>query len=150
KIFMVSENYLFHAAAWNRYYTHVRQQSKLLTDEEHARMASLVLLSALAIPVITNKSRPGYVEADEQRVSKATRLSALLGLSTPPTRSSLLKEALSKDILVKVKPELRDLYNILEVQFHPLVISKKANPIMTQLGEDAEFGKYVRPLHQVI
>lgn len=36
RIFMVGENYLFHAAAWNKYYATVRQ-NKNLTEEEHQR-----------------------------------------------------------------------------------------------------------------
>ncbi|RUS28724.1 hypothetical protein BC938DRAFT_481529 [Jimgerdemannia flammicorona] len=151
KIFMVSENYLFHAASWNRYFTLVRAQGKPLTEDEQTRMTSLVLLSALSIPVIAStKGRPGYVEADEQKNNKAARLSSLLGMGAAPSRSGLLKEALSKNILRRVRPELRELYNILEVQFHPLSICKKINPIMTQLAQDTEFAKYVKPLHQVI
>ncbi|KAG2179100.1 hypothetical protein INT43_001950, partial [Umbelopsis isabellina] len=151
KIFMVSENYLFHAASWNRYSNIVRAINKNLTDDEQIAMANTVLLSALAIPVITtSRTRPGYVEADEQRIQKLNRLSSLLGLPQHPSRSALLKEALNKNILRRVRPEIRDLYNILEVQFHPLSICKKINPIMSQLAEDPELAKYVRPLHQVI
>lgn len=151
KIFMVSENYLFHAASWNRYFTLVRAQGKPLTEDEQTRMTSLVLLSALSIPVIAStKGRPGYIEADEQKNNKAARLSSLLGMGAAPSRSGLLKEALSKNILRRVRPELRELYNILEVQFHPLSICKKINPIMAQLAQDVEFVKYVKPLHQVI
>ncbi|CDS04184.1 hypothetical protein LRAMOSA07138 [Lichtheimia ramosa] len=151
KIFMVSEDYLFHSAAWNRYSNIERMFNKNLTDEAQSRMASIVLLSALAIPIITTtKTRPGYVEADEQRIQKLNRLSVLMGLPYHPTRTGLLKEALNKNILSRVRPEIRDLYNILEVQFHPLSICKKINPIMTKLSEDPDMARYVRPLHQVI
>ncbi|CAG8443930.1 12146_t:CDS:2 [Funneliformis caledonium] len=148
KIFLVSENYLFHAASWNRYYTLVRAQKQTLTDEENTRMASFVLLSALAIPVITS-SKTRLLEIDDNK-SKTHRLAALLGMSRSPTRSGLLKEALNKNILRRVRPELKDLYNILEVQFHPLSICKKIEPIMTHLAQDVEMSKYVKPLHQVI
>ncbi|GBC01159.1 hypothetical protein RclHR1_04090010 [Rhizophagus clarus] len=148
KIFLVSENYLFHAAAWNRYYTLVRAQNKALTDDENTRMASFVLLSALAIPVITS-SKTRLLEIDDNK-SKTHKLAALLGMSRSPTRSGLLKEALNKNILRRVRPELKDLYNILEVQFHPLSICKKIEPIMTHLAQDSEMAKYVKPLHQVI
>ncbi|KAI7856438.1 hypothetical protein BDC45DRAFT_503925 [Circinella umbellata] len=151
KIFMVSEDYLFHSAAWNRYSNFERMINKSLTDDEQSRMASVVLLSALAIPIITTtKTRPGYVEQDEHRVQKLNRLSTLMGLYQHPTRTGLLKEALNKNILSRVRPEIRELYNILEVQFHPLSICRKINPIMTKLAEDPDMAKYVRPLHQVI
>jgi translation initiation factor 3 subunit A len=89
KIFLVSGNYLFHSAAWNKYYTLVKMQNKSLTEEENARMASFVLLSALAIPVIaSSKTREG-----DDTKSKHHRLAVLLGMSRPPMRSGLLKEA---------------------------------------------------------
>ncbi|KAI7897408.1 uncharacterized protein EV154DRAFT_597758 [Mucor mucedo] len=151
KIFMVSDDYLFHSAAWNRFSAIERAVNKNLTDNQQSHMASVVLLSALAIPIITTtKTRPGYVEADEYRVQKLNRLSMLMGLNAHPTRTGLLKEALNKNILSRVRPEIRDLYNILEVQFHPLSICKKINPIMSKLSEDKDLAKYVRPLHQVI
>ncbi|ORZ00433.1 hypothetical protein BCR43DRAFT_468541 [Syncephalastrum racemosum] len=151
KIFMVSDDYLFHSAAWNRYSNIERAINKNLSDEQQSRMASVVLLSALAIPIITTtKTRPGYIEADEHRIQKLNRLSMLMGLYQHPTRTGLLKEALNKNILSRVRPEIRDLYNILEVQFHPLSICKKINPIMAKLADDADMAKYVRPLHQVI
>ncbi|CAG8621389.1 14910_t:CDS:2, partial [Cetraspora pellucida] len=148
KIFLVSENYLFHASSWNRYYTLVKAQNKTLSDEESTRMASFVLLSALAIPVITS-SRTRMLEIDDNK-NKQHRLASLLGMSRSPTRSGLLKEALNKNILRRVRPELRELYNILEVQFHPLSICKKIEPIMNHLSQNTEMAKYVKPLHQVI
>nr|CAG8435075.1 14005_t:CDS:10 [Entrophospora candida]CAG8510865.1 9028_t:CDS:10 [Entrophospora candida] len=148
KIFLVGENYLFHAAAWNCYYTLVKTQNKSLSDEENTRMASFVLLSVLAIPVITN-SKTRLLEIDDNK-NKQHRLAILLGMSRAPTRTGLLKEALNKHILRKVQPELRDLYNILEVQFHPLSICKKIEPIVNHLSQDTEMAKYVKPLHQVI
>ncbi|KAF9360078.1 eukaryotic translation initiation factor 3 subunit A, partial [Mortierella sp. NVP85] len=57
---------------------------------------------------------------------------------------------LSKNVLKHVRLELRELYNILEVQFYPLSICKKIEPIMGKLAADAELVKYVKPLHQVI
>lgn len=157
KIFMVSDNNLFHAASWNRYYALARTNVK--TEEEHTRMASLVLLSALAVPVISssapgtgnmNKSKSDFLMADQETRSRTGRLTSLLGLSQTPTRAGLLKEALARNILKRVKPELRDLYNILEVEFHPLSICKKIEPIIIQIAQDEEMAKYVKPLHSVI
>ncbi|ORZ25308.1 hypothetical protein BCR42DRAFT_340275 [Absidia repens] len=151
QIFMVSDDFLFHSAAWNKYSGIERVINKSMSEEDQSRMASVVLLSALAIPIITTtKTRPGYQEADDHRIQKHNRLSMLMGLSQHPTRTGLLKEALNKNILSRVRPEIRDLYNILEVQFHPLSICKKINPIMVKLSEDPDMAKYVRPLHQVI
>lgn len=164
RIFLVGENYLFHAAAWSRYYTLLRQSSVLVatgqgkkadnppaSDADLQKAASFVLLSALAIPVIsTSRSRGAMVDFDEARKNKNSRLTHLLGMTQAPTRGRLFRDALSKSLLQRARPEIRELYNILEVDFHPLSICKKISPILTKIGEDAEMERYILPLQQVI
>ncbi|RHZ56927.1 putative eukaryotic translation initiation factor 3 subunit EifCa, partial [Aspergillus thermomutatus] len=164
RIFLVSENYLFHAAAWNRYYNLLRQSAVALaagqvtkkenpsvTEADMTKAASFVLLSALSIPVIsTSRSRGALVDVDEVRKNKNTRLTNLLGMAQPPSRAVLFRDALNKGLLKRARPEIRDLYNILEVDFHPLSICKKITPILKQIGADPEMEKYVLPLQQVI
>jgi translation initiation factor 3 subunit A len=164
KIFLVSDNFLFHAAAWNKYYNLLRQSATTVaagqgtkrdnptvTEESLTKAASFVLLSALAIPVIsTSRSRGALVDVDEARKNKNNRLTNLLSMPFAPTRAGLFKDALSKGLLKRVRPEIRDLYNILEVDFHPLSICKKISPILSQIGADPEMEKYVLPLQQVI
>lgn len=164
RIFLVSENYLFHAAAWSRYYNLLRQSAAAVasgqspkkdnpavSDADMTKAASYVLLSALSIPVIsTSRSRGALVDVDEARKNKNSRLTNLLGMSQAPTRAILFKDALSKGLLKRVRPEIRDLYDILEVDFHPLSICKKISPILSKIGADEEMKKYVGPLQQVI
>lgn len=164
RIFLVSENYLFHAAAWSRYYNLMRvsatavasgqspkKDNPAVTEADMAKAASFVLLSALSIPVIsTQRSRGALVDVDQARNNKNSRLTNLLGMPSAPTRASLSKDAISKGLLKRARPEIRDLYNILEVDFHPLSICQKISPILTQIGADAEMQKYVLPLQQVI
>ncbi|KAH1495421.1 hypothetical protein LV164_000678 [Aspergillus fumigatus] len=164
RIFLVSENYLFHAAAWSRYYNLLRQSAAALaagqgikkenpsvTEADMTKAASFVLLSALSIPVIsTSRSRGALVDVDEARKNKNARLTNLLGMAQPPSRAVLFRDALNKGLLKRARPEIRDLYNILEVDFHPLSICKKITPILKQIGADPEMEKYVLPLQQVI
>ena len=164
RIFLVSENYLFHAAAWSRYYNLMRQSAAAVasgqslkkdnpavTEADMTKAASFVLLSALSIPVIsTSRSRGALVDVDEARKNKNSRLTNLLGMSQAPTRAILFKDALSKGLLKRVRPEIRELYNILEVDFHPLSICRKISPILSKIGTDEEMKKYVGPLQQVI
>ena len=164
RIFLVSENYLFHAAAWSRYYNLLRQSANAVasgpsskkdnpavTEADMSKAASFVLLSALSIPVIsTSRSRGALIDVDEARKNKNNRLTNLLGMSQAPTRAILFKDAMSKGLLKRAKPEIRELYQILEVDFHPLSICKKISPILAQIGSDPEMEKYVLPLQQVI
>ncbi|KAI5283879.1 eukaryotic translation initiation factor 3 subunit A, partial [Ascosphaera aggregata] len=163
RIFLVSENYLFHAAAWSRYYNLLRQSAaaaaatgkkdaaNAFSDAEMSKTASFVMLAALSIPVIsTSRSRGALVDVDEVRKNKNTRLTNLLGMSQSPTRAGIFKDLLTKGLLNHVRPEIRELYNILEVDFHPLSICKKISPILAQIGSDPDTQKYVQPLQQVI
>ena len=164
RIFLVSENYLFHAAAWSRYYNllHISARAVAagaskkdnptnITDADLSKSATFVLLSALSIPVIsTTRSRGALIDADAARNTKNARLTNLLGMNSPPTRSILFKDALNKDILQRARPEIRALYNILETDFHPKSICEKVSPILAQIGADEELKKYIQPLQQVI
>ncbi|KAF8863761.1 putative eukaryotic translation initiation factor 3 subunit A [Acephala macrosclerotiorum] len=164
RIFLVGENYLFHAAAWSRYYNLLRQSASMVaagqskksdnpstTEADLSKAASFVLLSALAIPVIsTSRSRGALVDIDEAKKNKNSRLTHLLGMAQAPTRAVLFKDAMSKGLLKRARPEIRELYQILEVEFHPLSICQKISPILAKIGADAEMEKYIQPLQQVI
>lgn len=164
RIFLVGENYLFHAAAWSRYYNLLRQSASMVasgqskkadnpatSEADLSKAASFVLLSALAIPVIsTSRSRGALVDIDEAKKNKNSRLTHLLGMAQAPTRAVLFKDAMSKGLLKRARPEIRELYQILEVDFHPLSICQKISPILTKIGADADMEKYVLPLQQVI
>lgn len=88
RIFLTSGNALFHAASWARYYSVLRILGGK-SDEELSRLAGQVLVSALAVPVSQ--------ETAEEEVGRGrlTRLMVLLGLTKMPTRTGLLKEAVS-------------------------------------------------------
>jgi len=164
RIFLVSQNYLFHAAAWSRYYNLLTMSARAvaagapkkdnptnISEADLSKAASSVLISALAIPVIsTSRSRGALIDVDAARNNKNVRLTNLLGMNTPPTRAILFKDALNKDIMQRARPEIRNLYSILETDFHPKSICEKVSPILLQIGADEELQKYVLPLQQVI
>ncbi|KAK6411382.1 eukaryotic translation initiation factor 3 subunit A [Elasticomyces elasticus] len=164
RIFLVSENYLFHAAAWSRYYNLLNISARAvaagaskkdnptnISDADLSKSATFVLLSALAIPVIsTSRSRGALIDINAAHNTKNVRPTNLLGMNSPPSRSILFKDALNKDIMQRARPEIRQLYNILEADFHPKSICAKVSPILSQIGADEDLKKYVLPLQQVI
>lgn len=90
KIFLMSGNALYHAAAWGRFYGVIGGRS----DEELSRLAGQVLVSALAVPV--NQKAEESVEEVKGRTG---RLTSLLGLTKTPTRTGLLKNAVRFHLL---------------------------------------------------
>ena len=56
KIFLMSGNPLYHAAAWGRYYAIVTAMGGK-SEEEMSRLAGQVLVSALAVPVGFRRQR---------------------------------------------------------------------------------------------
>ncbi|KAH9939625.1 uncharacterized protein BXZ73DRAFT_88865 [Epithele typhae] len=141
KIFLMSGNALYHAAAWGRYYAMVSAIGGK-SDEEMSRLAGQVLVSALAVPVGL-----GGAEGVEETKGKNGRLSALLGLSKTPTRTGLLREALSRNVLRLSPASVKSLYNVLEVTFDPLTLCASVAPLLQNLAEDTLYSSYI-PLLQ--
>ncbi|KAJ2887185.1 eukaryotic translation initiation factor 3 subunit A [Coemansia asiatica] len=150
RIMYVAKNPLFLAAAWHRYYNYIARQGKIFGEEELQRVANNVLLSTLAVPIIKPSSRVLSAAAKENK-HRTQRFTNLLFLNQAPTRVSLISGLASSEILARVRPELRPLYDLVEEQFHPLSICKKLAPILeTQIATNADDAKYGTLLCNVI
>ncbi|GAA5977387.1 hypothetical protein JCM11641_000082 [Rhodosporidiobolus odoratus] len=154
KVFAVGNNFLFHAAAYGKLYTlHAARvaMSGEATDAELEKLASLVLVSALAVPLGSGVETGKRIDAEAgESKGRLGRLAALIGLPAAPTRAGLLTDALNRHVLKRVSPELRSLFNILEVDFHPLSITSKIEPILAQLEQNPDTARYVAPLKDVV
>ncbi|KAJ7906585.1 hypothetical protein B0H13DRAFT_2333322 [Mycena leptocephala] len=139
KIFLMSGNALYHAAAWGRYNTVYSPTSK--SPEDLERLAGQVLVSALAVPV-------GLASASEEPAKQ--RLTALLGLTKTPTRAGLLKDALSRDVLRRAPAPIKQLYNVLEVTFDPLTLCSAVAPILAELRATPDYAAYVPLLQRAL
>ena len=156
KVFGVGHNFLFHAAAYGKLYSlHAARAAVNGAQAETAeleKLSSLVLLSALAVPLgaSTLGEKRGEQSDSADSAGRVTKLAALIGLPGAPTRSGLITDSLNRHVLKRVSPELRALYNILEVDFHPLSITKKIEPILASLASQPETARYVEPLKEVV
>ncbi|KAG8924927.1 eukaryotic translation initiation factor 3 subunit A [Tulasnella sp. 418] len=145
KIFLTSGSALFHAAAWSRYFAVIRAMGGK-TDEELSKLAGLVLVSALAVPVGIEQDE----NAPEETKGRNARLTSLLGLTKTPTRATLLKDALSRNTLKASPPAIQQLHQILEVTFHPLTICSTIAPVLQNLSSDPTYSPYLPLLHKVL
>eukprot|EP00563_Minutocellus_polymorphus_P014473 CAMPEP_0181054626 /NCGR_PEP_ID=MMETSP1070-20121207/18777_1 /TAXON_ID=265543 /ORGANISM="Minutocellus polymorphus, Strain NH13" /LENGTH=1041 /DNA_ID=CAMNT_0023133905 /DNA_START=75 /DNA_END=3200 /DNA_ORIENTATION=- len=177
-LFWVSENYLFHAFAWYKFYTLCKEYNRGMTAEQKSLQASAVLLSALCIPpskqgesASSNDGQDGTSAisstlADDIAKEKTTRMATLLGFHTRnPTREALLSEIRAKRVMDDVPDYIRELYTLLEDSSNPLVLVERAAPLLERLrtetgvssadGEEDDeeagpLGRYVQPLTSVL
>lgn len=147
RIFAVSDNTLFHAAAWSKFFN-LFSQSPNATDEELGHYASVLVLSTLAIP--TKSLNVNETVVDDQKAKNA-KLTSLLNLNQVPTRDSLISSIVSRSILKFVAPAVKQLFEIMsDAEFHPLTIKDKVAPVFKLIEEDKAYGKYIPTLTEVV
>mmetsp|Transcript_14993 Transcript_14993/g.24995 ORF Transcript_14993/g.24995 Transcript_14993/m.24995 type:complete len:1011 (-) Transcript_14993:2-3034(-) len=147
RIFWVSDNKLFHAYAWYRYYCLCCDSRKDLKDDEKASLASSVLLSALTVPsMMVNYS---FGDDEEEVVEKSSPMALLLEFQSNPSRQSLLNEISARGVLADVLPELSTLYENLEVKFQPLALVKKISAAVAAVQAQPSLSMYAAPLQKV-
>jgi len=170
ELFWVSENYLFHAFAWYKYYVLCKEYNKSMSEDVKAQQASAVLLAALCIPSLPTKAEDGSNSSsspndhrfvDSVMKEKMGRMATLLGFATSnPTRESLLEEINSQGIFKQVPEYLQQLYFLLEQGSDPLVLVEMGKPLLEQIASaqsttdgpvgESMLGRYIQPLQSVL
>ncbi|KAM9919688.1 hypothetical protein OXX59_007756 [Metschnikowia pulcherrima] len=147
RIFAVSENTLFHAAAWNKFFT-LFSQSPNATDDELRHYASVLVLSTLAVP--TKSLNVNDTVVDDQK-AKNSKLSSLLNLNQVPTRESLVSSIVTKSILQFVHPAVKKLFETMsDTEFHPLTAKERVAEVFDEIKDDNAFNKYIPTLTEVV
>jgi translation initiation factor 3 subunit A len=151
RIFWVSDNKLFHAYAWYRYYCLSCETRKDLKQEEKSVLASCVLLSALTVPHF--KDIYSSIALDDQAevvVDKNSQMALLLNFQDNPSRQTLLEDIVSKGILAEVVPELSTLYACLEGKFQPLQLIKNVIGAVAAVKAHPQMAQYAAPLQKIV
>nr|XP_015202373.1 PREDICTED: eukaryotic translation initiation factor 3 subunit A isoform X3 [Lepisosteus oculatus] len=138
-VFWKSGNALFHACTLHRLYHLSREMRKNLTQEEMQRMSTRVLLATLSIPITPERTDIArLLDMDGIIVDKHRRLATLLGLQAPPTRQGLINDMVRFNLLQYVVPDVKELYNWLEVDFHPLKLCGRVTKLLNWVRDQAE------------
>jgi len=135
-VFWKSGNHLFHAAAVFKHFQLTREMKKNISSEELAKMASRVVGACLCVPLPSQHPEfDRFIETDRSPAEKMSRLAVLLALAQPPTRSTLLKDCVRFGVVGAAGQQMKDLYNWLEVEFHPLQLCVKVDNSLKALAE---------------
>lgn len=147
RIFAVSDNTLFHAAAWNKFFN-LFSQSPNATEKELSRYASVLVLSTLSIP--TKSLTVNETVVDEQRAKNA-KLTSLLNLNQVPTRDSLIAQIEDRSILTFAEAPVKELFEILrDEEFHPLTAKTRIAKVFKEIESDSSYKRYIPTLTEVV
>eukprot|EP00056_Hartaetosiga_gracilis_P012749 m.203992 g.203992 ORF g.203992 m.203992 type:complete len:980 (+) comp13738_c2_seq1:63-3002(+) len=153
KIYWKSQDYIFHAVAWQKLFALILSQPHEFKPEEIRIAASSVLLSTLAVPIARKDTSVKDVDTypiPGAQAGRIRRLCGLINISTLPNRDELISEMKLMNVMLYVNSELKDLYSVLETEFSPLEMSKKVAPLFKFLGEREHFEKYISAFHYVV
>lgn len=149
RIFLVSENYLFHAYAWYKFYSLCTESRKDIKAEEKMALANTVVIAALCIPSIKESDPTSPIDTTEVVSEKTQRMALLLDFQANPTRQDLLSEIISKGILEETSPVVAALYQDLEVKFQPLTLIKNLKPVFDLMKDTPALTVYSLPLQRI-
>ena len=151
-VFWKAGNYVFHATTVLKLYVLHKEQKKNITQAELCRLSTKALLSILSIPLPTPRTQiDEHIETEDTINEKQKRLTSLLSLQQIPTRTSLIRDMIKQGVLHFVYPELKNMYEWLEVEFNPLKLSSKMEEsiqFVEQLAQP-EYSQYMLSLRDV-
>ncbi|KAL4178662.1 hypothetical protein AMTRI_Chr13g116200 [Amborella trichopoda] len=156
EIFWVSESHLYHAYAWYKLYALQKSYNKNLAQKDLQLMASSVLLAALSVTPYDHKHGAAHFELENEK-DRSLRIASLLGFNLDPkrdsrevlSRSALLAELASKGVMTYVPQEVKDLYHLLENEFHPLDLAAKVQPLLGKLAKLGDKLSSASPIPEV-
>ncbi|KAI5067945.1 hypothetical protein GOP47_0016290 [Adiantum capillus-veneris] len=157
KIFWVSNSHLFHAYAWFKLYNLQKSYNKNLTQKDLQLMASSVLLATISVLPYDHKHGASHLELEMEK-DRNVRMASLLGFTLEPrkdtrevlSRSALLSELAAKGVMTYVAPEVKDIYSLLETEFHPLELASKVQPLLSKLSKSSDKLSSASPVPEVL
>eukprot|EP00897_Mesotaenium_endlicherianum_P001035 jgi/Mesen1/10932/ME000095S10273 len=140
KIFWMSSSPLYHAYAWYKLFNLQKSYNKNLKEKDLQLMASSVVLATLTVTPYDKKYGAHHYELELEK-DRNIRMANLLGFTVDPkkeskevlSRAALMSELVTKGLLSYVPQDVKDLYNLLENEFHPLDLASRVQPLLTKL-----------------
>ncbi|CAA7018249.1 unnamed protein product [Microthlaspi erraticum] len=142
EIFWISSSHLYHAYAWFKLFSLQKNFNKNLSQKDLQLIASSVVLAALSIPPFDRAQSASHMELENEK-ERNLRMANLIGFNLEPkfegrdmlSRSALLSELVSKGVLSCASQEVKDLFHVLEHEFHPLDLGSKIQPLLEKISK---------------
>ncbi|KAE9072011.1 Eukaryotic translation initiation factor 3 subunit A, partial [Phytophthora fragariae] len=177
QIFQVSKNHLFHAYALYKWYSlrvaglqglagaqALQELPVLVSEEEQKEMATRVVLAALSIPLLDFEASSSVLGDDDSSAAqvansslnaaardKNSRMAALLGFASTPTRANLLEDIEAAGLLPKASTAASEIFQRVELQeVDPLQIVKQLQPFLTTIRAEPLAKAYVDGVERLV
>ncbi|KAG2295430.1 hypothetical protein Bca4012_003160 [Brassica carinata] len=142
EIFWISSSHLYHAYAWFKLFSLQKNFNKNLSQKDLQLIASSVVLAALSVPPFDRAQSASHMELENEK-ERNLRMANLIGFNLEPkfegrdmlSRSSLLSELVSRGVLSCASQEVKDLFHVLEHEFHPLDLGSKIQPLLEKISK---------------
>mmetsp|Transcript_36838 Transcript_36838/g.60994 ORF Transcript_36838/g.60994 Transcript_36838/m.60994 type:complete len:1068 (+) Transcript_36838:75-3278(+) len=134
KIFFVADNKLFHAYAVARLHSTSKMLRNAPPEQEMRIMASRAVLSAMSILPASPVLDVNLLEYDLEH-EKTKRMAHMLAFPPHASRSALLADLVSKDVILACLPSVKELHYLVEQPLVPLDLAVRAKPLLDQLRE---------------
>ncbi|KAL1550319.1 Eukaryotic translation initiation factor 3 subunit A [Salvia divinorum] len=142
EIFWMSSNHLYHAYAWLKLFSLQKNFNKNLNHKDLQLIASSAVLAALSVPLYDRSYGVSHLELGNEK-ERNFRVASLIAFdveSKPENREVLSRPSLLLDLVAKgvmncVTQEVKDLYHILEHEFHPLHLALQVQPLLTKISK---------------
>ncbi|PJF17629.1 Eukaryotic translation initiation factor 3 subunit A [Paramicrosporidium saccamoebae] len=145
RVFQMSNNYLYLAATLCKLFSLAKSQN----DEYKIGIdATMAVLATVASPLLHDHDATNTMTLEETE-AKNTRLAHFLGLQKAPSRSGVLKELFSRDILPRANETAQKLFNLLETtkgDFDTATVEKH----LQELEQNPQFSAFVPAIYKNI
>jgi translation initiation factor 3 subunit A len=145
EIFLMSDNYLFLAAAWNKLFVIANAQG--LGEEKVKEAALMFMLSTMSIPLMASLSVISNISAEEKE-SQDMRLAHFLGLQKIPTRAWLLREIGNLKVLQKVPQEFVGLWERMQAGSFEASTIRSLSGVFTSLESGEKLSTFALPIYR--
>ncbi|EPS68682.1 hypothetical protein M569_06086, partial [Genlisea aurea] len=131
EIFWMSSDYLYHAYAWLKLFSHQKSFNKNLSQKDLQFIASSVVLAALSVLPYDRMHGASHLELENEK-ERNLRVGNLIAFDVESKQEN--RELVAKGVMNCVTPEVKDLFNILEHECLPLDVAVKVQPLLSKIS----------------